>query len=529
MKLAAIVMTILIPFQVFSAEKSSSLVESFFGTEESTVESDTPVDHAEIATGHVMQTRAWRAPNFSGQASALGWSEDVFAIPTGMERQVQFWVDIYTKYSTTQGVIHDLENIDLIYEVVDFKSLEQDKTITSRQKEKLKKKLVEDAKDRALALIEKLETLKEDKDLNENEKKVFKYFANLKDENKFKDAKDKNRIRFQLGQADRMEKAIFVSGRYLEDFERIFVENKIPKELTRLVFVESSFNVLARSKVGASGLWQIMPYTARPYKYLSATIDRRNYPLDATKLAVKLLKDNYNMLQSWPLAVTGYNHGPAGVRRITESYKTRNLAELVQNVRSKRSFGFASRNFYASFLAALEVERNANKYFKDVKWSKALDAKEVKLPVAVKYKDILNWFGGDDELAQVYNPHITHQARELGRQIPLGALISVPSIKYDEVLISMAKGKMSSQEKLAGVEQRELSFSKPTESKSAPSSAVSANSSSKVSKYKVSHGDTLIRIAEDFGVKVQDIMRMNELESARKIYKGQILRIPERD
>jgi len=155
-------------------------------------------------------------------------------------------------------------------------------------------------------------------------------------------------------------------------------------ELTRLAFVESSFNIMARSKVGASGIWQIMPYTARPYKMISTSVDKRNHPLEATKFAAKLLRDNYNMLESWPLAVTGYNHGPTGVKKMTKAYKTRDIATLIENVESRRSFGFASRNFYACFLAALEVERKANIYFDSVAWSKPLESQDLKLPKTVK-------------------------------------------------------------------------------------------------------------------------------------------------
>ncbi|WII72793.1 lytic transglycosylase domain-containing protein [Bdellovibrio sp. 22V] len=342
------------------------------------------------------ESRPWRSPSFANQPSALGYHEAAFSIPKGMEKQVQFWVDIYTKYSTEHGVIHDAENVEKVYEVVDLKGLK-----TEREKQKR----VDEVKK---VIAEKLS--KEEAD----------------------------RLRFQLGQKDRMQDAIFYSGRYLEDMEQIFRDAKVPVELTRLAFVESSFNIMARSKVGASGIWQIMPYTARPYKMISPVVDKRNHPLEATKLAAKLLRNNYNMLESWPLAVTGYNHGPTGVMKMTKSYETRELSELVQNVRSRKSFGFASRNFYASFLAALEVERNANKYFGAVLWSKPLNAQELKLPVSVKYKEIVSWFDGDDSKAQIFNPHLTYKARK-GMPIPAKTVISVPKDKYNIALISLAR------------------------------------------------------------------------------------------
>lgn len=391
----------------------------------------TPVVHIEIAGDKsLVDSRPWRAPIYDNQLNTLGYSESgAFAVPKGMEKHVGFWVDVYTKYTTTQGVIHDSEYIDIVYEVVD---------LTGLSTERAKQKRVDEVKKEIATALKKLAELKSPEKLDGREQKIWDAFAHIDEPDKFKEAADKNRIRFQLGQKDRMQEAIFFSGRYLEDMEQIFRDHNLPIELTRLAFVESSFNIMARSKVGASGIWQIMPYTARPYRMISPTVDKRNHPLEATKLAAKLLASNYRMLESWPLAVTGYNHGPTGVRRMTQSYKTRDLAELIQNVRSRRSFGFASRNFYASFLAALEVEKNAEKYFGKILWSKPLEAQDVKLPVAVGYKEILDWFEGDDQKAQVFNPHLTRVARK-GKAIPAKTVIAVPKDKYNIVLISLAK------------------------------------------------------------------------------------------
>lgn len=422
----------------------SGVEEPLLGGTDSPLEEDTPVVHTEIAGDkRLADSRPWRAPIFSGQEKTLGYVPGVsFTVPKGMESQVAFWVEIYTKYSTQEGVIHDAENVDMVYEVVDLKGIYSDR---------LKQKKVDNVKKEIMASLKKLETLKDGSGLVGREKKIWEYFAKIDEPHKFKEAAQKNRIRFQLGQKDRMQEAIFFSGRYLEDMEKIFRDANLPIELTRIAFVESSFNIMARSKVGASGIWQIMPYTARPYKMISAAVDNRNHPLEATKLAAKLLTSNYRMLESWPLAVTGYNHGPAGVRKMTKSYKTRDLAELVDNVRSRKSFGFASRNFYATFLAALEVEKHASKYFGQVSWSKPLDAQDLRIPVSVGYKEILTWFDGDDEKAQVFNPHLTHLARK-GRAIPPKTIIAVPKAKYNVVLVELSKKdrKIASTDKKSG-------------------------------------------------------------------------------
>ena len=327
---------------------------------------------------------------------------------------------------------------------------------------------------------------------------------------KFLLASKKNRLRFQLGQKDRMIQGIYFSGRYIEEFEKIFREAGLPIELVRLPFVESSYNVLARSKVGASGLWQIMPYTMKGFMKRDAAIDQRNHPAEATRLAAKLMRINFNMLQSWPLAMTGYNHGPTGVLNLTKKYRTRELGELVQNLTIKKRFGFASRNFYASYLAALEVSSHATQYLGPVTWSQPLDSVDVKLPIAVAYKDLLRWFENDDLKTQIFNPHITRIARTHGRAIPKGVVISVPRTKLETV-----SKELESPDKLKKAQATAISEGRmPSMAEPAPV------------PYRVHKGDNLRRIADEFGVTVDDILHANHLSPSVHLKKGQILQIP---
>jgi membrane-bound lytic murein transglycosylase D len=402
---------------------------------------DTPVSHQEIeGDRNLTVSRPWRAPQYEEQTEALGWSEKAFTTPKGLERNVQFWIDIYTKYSTDQGVVHDAEYIDLIYEVLDFNAIMMRTDINIFRKEALKMQQVNRSKQRVTDILKKLETTKDPETLNEAERKVWNYFEKIDGKKKFKDAQDKNRTRFQLGQRDRVIQGIFFSGRYLEDFEKIFKEAKIPLELTRLPFVESSFNVLARSKVGASGLWQIMSYTGRGHMTINAAIDKRNHPIDSARLAAKLFRQNFQMLKHWPLAVTGYNHGPSGVLRLSKIFKSTELGDFFP-VGAKKRLGFASRNFFASFLAIVEVEKNAPKYFGNVTWSQPLAMIEVRLPMDLNYSHVKRWFDGDDHKAQIFNPHINPAARKGTVKISKGASIGVPLDKEDQVRQELASPK----------------------------------------------------------------------------------------
>lgn len=301
-----------------------------------------------------------------------------------------------------------------IYEVLDFSPISARTDINIYKKEALKIKAVKDAKKRILG-----------------NKKI-----------------KASQIRFQLGQKDRVIQGIFASGRYLESFEETFVKHKVPKELTRMIFVESSFNVLARSKVGASGLWQLMPKTAKIYFKSNKYFDNRNHPYEATRAAAKFLRANYRLLKSWPLAITAYNHGPAGIQKIVKKYKTKEFEVLATQVSSRKSFGFASRNFYPSFLAVLEVEKNAPKYLGPVMWSQKLASVEIKADRVFAYEELLKWFDGDKLKAQVFNPHITSLGRK-SKTLPKGSLIYVPTNNEQ-----MARADLSSPSKISLSEEK---------------------------------------------------------------------------
>ena len=229
---------------------------------------------------------------------------------------------------------------------------------------------------------------------------IYRQTQGVEDPKILEEAGVLDRVRFQLGQRDRFLQGIYYSGRYMEEIEKIFAAEGLPRELSRLPMVESSFNIFAQSRVGASGLWQIMPRVGREQKLrVDAALDERNDPIKATKAAARILKNNYRLLEDWPLALTGYNHGAYGVRRRIQRSAATSLFELVQE-RGSGSFGFASKNFYASFVAALEVELHAEQYFEKVIWSQPLPQVAWTLPDGLSWKGLLEAFGGDEEMAR---------------------------------------------------------------------------------------------------------------------------------
>ncbi len=367
----------------------------------------------------------WRAPNYSGQITALGWNEKAFLSPAGLAPRVAFWKSIYSKYTSQQGVLHDSAHPQITYGSVDFQKIPGYETMSPRQKYRAREALIDGVRSSAAERLLRLHAIQSPIGLTGEDLRIWNAFSSVNEPEKFKKAAAKGRVRFQLGQKDKFLLGIYFSGRYLRKMEKIFREEGLPIELTRLPFVESSFNVNARSKVGASGIWQFMPRTGKAYMRVAKDVDERNDPLIATRASARVFKQNYMMLESWPLAVTGYNHGAFGVKNIVRKLGTSDLTEIVEKY-SSSSFGFASENFYACFLAALEVEASAKLHFEEPRWSGEIEHGELKLTRSMTWKTLLDFYDGDSALAMLMNPHFSQAVRKARMQIPRGALVRVP-------------------------------------------------------------------------------------------------------
>jgi membrane-bound lytic murein transglycosylase D len=447
--------------------------------------SETPPPIEISPEGPVIQRVPWQKTDFGNQVGALGYDKNTFKVPEGFQDRVNFWISIYSKYTTNQGVLHDSVHPSIVYESVDFAPLSKDLSLSSVRRRHARERLIKDRKHAIEERLRRLQTLKSPEGLKDEDLRYWKMFEVDSSPTKFIDASKKGRLRFQLGQKDRFVLGIYYSGRYLSGMERIFREENLPIELTRLPFVESSFNIYARSRVGASGIWQFMRRTARPYMMVNSAVDERNDPLRATRSAAKLLRANYDLLQSWPLALTGWNHGPNGLLKIIHKTGTNDLVKIIQNFSSRR-FGFASENFYACFLAALEVERNAPKYLGDVKWSVPLEHAEIHLSKPVPYEAVHVWFEGDDELAQLYNPHFSPRVRRGRQSMPRGTNVRIPKV-MEPFALAYLQGTTSLQKMQDSIKLAKIKIVYPT----APSAVTAVPSSKPVASPVVPLAATL--------------------------------------
>lgn len=155
------------------------------------------------------------------------------------------------------------------------------------------------------------------------------------------------------------------AARYLPYIRAEFQKAGLPEDLVWLAMVESQFTPRINSHAGASGMWQFMRSTGRRYGL------RADYYLDerydwkkATEAAVQYLSELYEIFDgSWPLAITAYNMGEAGLERaIASNGGERNLWRLIETPPASNRIRLESKRFYAKLLASAIVARDPERY-----------------------------------------------------------------------------------------------------------------------------------------------------------------------
>lgn len=283
-----------------------------------------------------------RAAEPSMPPRALADASSLLPEPTAIEDKIHFWESVYLVHGSDRVVIHDRESQSVVWRVVELPKLANGEVDEKAGKVQLTAE-VDDLKERLARLATTL-TPQDDED------RTLLMLAGDGTIKHLDGASD--RLRTQRGVADKFALAHARARKLKAEIEKTLIEEKVPKELAMLPFIESMFNPQARSSVGALGLWQLMPSTA---KWLGLTVNKKQDDrldvVKSTRAAAKLLRKNFDMLGSWPLAITAYNHGHNGLKRAVIEAGTNDLAYLITSY-SKENWGFSSKNFYAGFLAA---------------------------------------------------------------------------------------------------------------------------------------------------------------------------------
>jgi membrane-bound lytic murein transglycosylase D len=285
----------------------------------------------------------------AGRAGAAV-AQSSFPRPEAIEPNVEFWVDVFTRYSDRDFIVMDRTQVARVYQIFHLPGDGPPSwTDVDSTNDYLKTKYTE--------ILTRLAA--HDVPADFEEKAVAALFKSQRHPDYTAAVQN---LRVQQGMSEQFRASLVRARFYLPRIERIFQGFDLPPELALLPVVESGFRPDARSKAGALGLWQFTRATAKSYIRVSRWNDERLDPQRATEAAAKLLVHNHDMLGDWPLAITAYDYGTGGMMQAVEATNGGNLFDIVRTYEGPH-FGFASKNYYAEFLAALQVWDHREMYF----------------------------------------------------------------------------------------------------------------------------------------------------------------------
>lgn len=305
-----------------------------------------------------------------------------------------------------------------------------------------------------------------------------------------------------------MSRVLSLAQYYFPMIEQELIKAELPVELRAMAIIESALQATAVSRVGASGLWQFMPVTARAYGLeVNSMVDERFDPAKSTVAACKYMKDLYNMYDDWSLAIAAYNCGPGNVNKA--------LARTGGNPQSFWDVYWhlprETRGYVPAFIAA--------SYAYAFHEAHQITYSEPPMPIAVDTIQVTRLL----HLGQVAST-IDIPADVLKMLNPQYKLDVIPATNKNYALVlptNRITEYISRQDSIFAKDSIYLKdYLNP--------GAVQKKMAEATTIYRVKKGDTLGAIARRYGVTTRQLMTWNNLKSANRLSIGQRLRIEKR-
>lgn len=280
-------------------------------------------------------------------------------------------------------------------------------------------------------------------------------------------------------------------GRYGGMVDAALEERDMPRSLRYLPIAESYYNPRAYSRVGAAGMWQFMPGTARERGLaVNSLVDERRDPEAATEAALDMLADLRERFDSWFLALAAYNGGPNRVARLLRRHHSGPPGDSAfMGIRDR--LPRETRHFIPKFLAVAAIAEDPGAYgITDIELEPALEYDEVTVPDATSLDVVARAAGVPEEEIRVLNPHLP--------------LRIVPA--HIESVLRLPVGTVSRFERnYAAI---------PTEERLT------------IVEHTIRAGDTLGHIAEMYGVRLSELIATNPGLRPRYLQIGQTVVVP---
>jgi membrane-bound lytic murein transglycosylase D len=288
------------------------------------------------------------------------------------------------------------------------------------------------------------------------------------------------------------------AGRYLTMIRDVLKSRGLPEELAYTAMIESGFNPVAVSRVGAKGMWQFMAGTARRYGLrVDQWIDERLDPEKSTVAAASYLHDLYNQFGSWALAQAAYNAGEVKVSRAIRATGSSDFWALAKTNHLRTE----TKEFVPAIHAATLIAQDPVRYGFDFNGSAPVAVETVAVPPATDLRRLAPKTGITLDTLRTLNPVLVRAITPPGSAWQL----RVPPGTRAEVQSALAPP----------VKKRPTTSPKITPARSAPRHDV----------HVVRTNETVSSIAKHYGVSVSDVLRWNQLEAQARIRPGDRLRV----
>jgi membrane-bound lytic murein transglycosylase D len=284
---------------------------------------------------------------------------------------------------------------------------------------------------------------------------------------------------------ERIQKALERSGKYRPMILKILKEYNLPEELVYLPIVESLYNAYDVSHAGAVGIWQLMPELSRGMGLkINYWIDERRDPEKSTRVAARYLKELYFLFDDWHMALAAYNRGENGLIRDLKFSNATNITELSK----RKAVPLETERYVPQFIACSLIGANPEKYGFNVQYEKPIDVDTVTVNNIIDLKVVAKCAGISVETLRSLNPALKawctpYNYAKFHLKLPAGT---------GEVFAANI------------VQEKDL------------------NPSSGFIRYRVSRGDSLVKIAKKFDTTIRAIMEDNHMK-ARRVKVKQLL------
>ena len=420
--------------------------------------------------------------------------DSTIPIADGLKDIVQFWVQIFGRYTKKHVVFYHESDVSVVYSVLDF----SESGLASGQLKSFRSQLIKEEKTRLKSVIQNVMAARKDKkklaDLSPEAKRLYHLYDTKAQELELSEKTFLQGLKYRYGFSHRIKKAIQNSGKYMEEIQRIFRERGLPLGLTAIPFVESAFNLNAYSHAGAAGVWQFIRDTGIRYLKIDDYVDERYDPILAAYAAATHLRNEYKLLKSWPMTINAYNTGPGRMLKASRIYGD-DMAKIVKNYKG-RGYGFDSRNYFPEIMAALHVYQNREKFFGAIDFNEAEEFEYLAMPSSMNLPELADLSGIDLDVLANMNLALRDSVVSGEKRLPKGYLLKIPPAFKQDVLVAMQEL------------YTEVRFA---------------------TEHKVRRGDSLRRISKIYDIPEKELAAFNKMLPGQSVEKGMMIRLPSRD